>query len=1100
MPEHSAQATLDRIFGDLASDDVTRQLSALNELERTGYSSAAILSQLERLAIHAEGEVQKLAISALNLKTNQRVSALRTDISKQSRMLILREINTWKNSGLLEPHRADVLRRRYDFDIHEGVPVKQTVEKTAEPTEEQKVEANESAPGEAPEIVFPPRQTFTQSLLSETSIGIYLYLGAFFVISAAAILAALVESARLPILLLTTVAFAVAAIGFKVRLPQPSFAFGVVFSFLLIIDAGVIADVSQLADRSLNAYRFFVFIGMSFIWGYCTWFYESRLFSIASLLAFTLGGTNGVAAFAGSSDWIIAATGASAFAGLTGTRLLKNWKGQGFATPVFLTSQAMQVIAIQSSFSLIMVNLFATNPPADIWIAHTLTWAFAASFFAVSDTLASFILFPWLSVASLFLLPWLFLSTFNASVIVMGAGFATWGALAAFGSEITQYGNNAQLKRFGFPMLALSLPLLATAVVLGAVEGVAYAFATFVFCAIVYGFLNVLQPRWYVWTAALLAGLGAYLAFFALPFMERANFFIGFQLLLASVLLLLPELFFTGPLTAARSWNWPPVALGSVVVAFNVLVVHAYMIGETPHIGNVSIVIGVYAILAAAYALRFKSPVIGYLATASFALAVRYAHLYFESDLWLPILIALSVVYYAVGFFLARKDQAKAWWQMFIFSGLGLGALVSLGEIYPYQTLHGLYVAVVAALFIIEMFARRNGWLEIGAHIILSIAAYLSILDFFYLILGLDELKLPDYRNIMFALNLVWLGGDALFERALKERKVNLFVQLIGGGVAVINALWLLAASDSEAAIFFGMYSIFFAGYALLYRQPYFGIASTASLPLALYFGLQAAVQTSELLSSSGLTGAAFWWLLPLVALAIVYYIAGRISYRTDGNNWNSIFLFSGLGLGTFIALISPFQAGGAENALPIALAATPFAVEAFVRRDVWLAFPANGLYLISYFTLLDKLNVNEPQYFSIGAALLGLLMHYLLVRAKSRVGAFVMGMGSQLVLLGTTFIQMTSTDRLGFFLVLFAQSLVILAYGILMRSRSLVIAPIGFVALGTLSVLYSAMKGLSVVFIVGVTGITLLVLGVAAVLMRERLTMLAERFSEWNA
>lgn len=1091
MPENSAQATLDRILGDLASDDVTRQLSALNELEQTSYSSAAIIDRLEQLAIHAEGAVQKFALNALNLKTSQMVASRKTDVSKPSRMLILREIETWENSGLLEPLRAEVLRRRYDFDVHEGIPIKRAIGKIVKPRSESITEEKEPTPIEIPQPVpqqrpAEPRLSLMQTLLSETSVRIYLYLGAFFVIAAAMILAALVEAARLPILLIATFTFAAAAIGFKRRLPQPSFAFGVVFSFLLIIDAGVIADLSQFADHPLNVYWSFVFIGMAFIWGFATWFYESRLFSIASLLALRLGGTSVVAALAGSSAWSITVTGVSALAGLLGTHLLKKWKGQGFATPVFVTSQVMQGITILSSCSLIMANLFATNTPADIWMAHTLTWVFAASFFAASDIIAPSTVFPWLSAASLCLLPWLFLSIFDAPTIVIGAGFAVWGTLVAFGSEVIRYLKDAYFQRFRFPLLALSLLLLSTAVIFGAVEGIAYAFAAFVLSAIVYTTLNIMHSRWYVWTAALLAGLGAYFAFFALPFMERANFYPGFQLLLASVLLLLPELFLKGPLTLARSWNWPPVALGIVVVALNFSISHVYMIGGKPNVGNAAIIIGCYAILIAAYALRFKLPVIGYFATASLASAIRYAHFYFESDLWLPMLIALSVLYYAAGFFLARKDQTKAWSQMLIFSGLSLGALLSLDELFAYQTLHSVYVAIIAALYIIEMFARRNGWLEIGAHCILNFAAYLFLLDFIYGVLALDDLNFPDFRYIVLALNLVWLGGDAVFERTFKERKVKLLVQLIGGGVAVANALWLLSSSNIEAAICFGAYAIFFAGYALSYRQPRIGFASTASLPLALYFSLLAAEQS--------------WWLFPLIGLAAVFYIPGRVSHRTDGNNWSSTFLYSGLGLGTLIALISPFQQGGAENALPIAVAATLFAAEAFARRNVWLAFPTNGLYLISYFTLLVKLNVDEAQYFSIGAALLGLLIHYLLVRAKSRAGAFIMGMGSQLVLLGTTFIQMTSTGLLGFFLVLFAQSLVILIYGIVMRSRSLVIAPIGFSVFGTLSVLYSAMKGLSVVLIVGVTGITLLILGVIAVLMRERITALAERFSEWNA
>ena len=72
-----------------------------------------------------------------------------------------------------------------------------------------------------------------QTLLNESSIKIYLYLGAFFVIASALILAAVVEAARLPILAAATLGFGGAAFVIRKRLPQPSFALFIVFSFLL---------------------------------------------------------------------------------------------------------------------------------------------------------------------------------------------------------------------------------------------------------------------------------------------------------------------------------------------------------------------------------------------------------------------------------------------------------------------------------------------------------------------------------------------------------------------------------------------------------------------------------------------------------------------------------------------------------------------------------------------------------------------------------------------------------------------------------------------------------------------------------------------------
>ena len=183
-----------------------------------------------------------------------------------------------------------------------------------------------------------------------------------------------------------------------------------------------------------------------------------------------------------------------------------------------------------------------------------------------------------------------------------------------------------------------------------------------------------------------------------------------------------------------------------------------------------------------------------------------------------------------------------------------------------------------------------------------------------------------------------------------------------------------------------------------------------------------------------------------------------------------------------------------------VAFTATLWAVEAFARRNVWLGFPANALYLLAYFMILIELKVDEPQYFSMGAAILGMIMHYLLTRTGSKTGAFITGMASQLVLLGTTYIQMLNTERLIFFVVLFFQSLAVMTYGLVIRSRSLVFTPIVFSVLGVITVIYSALKGISTVVLIGCTGIILLMLGILAVLMRERITRLGERLSGWQA
>jgi hypothetical protein len=278
---------------------------------------------------------------------------------------------------------------------------------------------------------------------------------------------------------------------------------------------------------------------------------------------------------------------------------------------------------------------------------------------------------------------------------------------------------------------------------------------------------------------------------------------------------------------------------------------------------------------------------------------------------------------------------------------------------------------------------------------------------------------------------------------------------------------------------------MFFAAYAFLKREPLAGYLTAAFLSLAV-------VKFSDLIQFEA-------WMFPLIGLAVLYYATGYwLRQIQQAKDWDEMLLYGGLGLGVVTSIAAPFQ-GGLGASIPVALAATLFAAEAFARRDVWWALPANLLYLMSYFIILFELEIDEPQFYSVGAALLGMLMHYLLTRAGSKTGAFIAGMLSQLVLLGTTYIQMVSTERFSFFIVLFVQSMLVLMYGLIQRSRSLVITPIVFAVIGVMTVVYSALKGLGPVILIGSTGLVLLMAGIVAVLMRERITRLGEQLSDWK-
>jgi hypothetical protein len=419
----------------------------------------------------------------------------------------------------------------------------------------------------------------------------------------------------------------------------------------------------------------------------------------------------------------------------------------------------------------------------------------------------------------------------------------------------------------------------------------------------------------------------------------------------------------------------------------------------------------------------------------------------------------------------------KPWGVVLINSGLIVGALLSLTTLFVEKETAGWYIILIALLFAVEIFARPFAWLELAVEVLLSLALFRILYDF----------NPPHlFEHILFGVSLIWLSGDLFFSRIVEKRIHRPLT--IGVGylfVAVATIAWFTVFDSYIPVVYYLIYAVFFAVYAILQREPRLGYFVTGFIPFAVV-KLCIEVNFEK-------------WIFPLILIAVVYYLIGFLLRKNrSANGWEIMLLNSGLALGVITSLIAPFE-GGLESSIPIAVAATLFAVEAFALRSVWWALPADGLYLMSYFVILHELHVDEPQFYSIGAALLGMLMHYLLVRAGSKTGAFIAGMLSQLVLLGTTYIQMVSTNQLRFFFVLFAQSMIVLVYGLIQRSRSLVITPIAFAVLGVVTVVYSALKGLSSVILIGCTGIILLLLGIGAVILRERITRIGEQLSDWK-
>jgi hypothetical protein len=552
--------------------------------------------------------------------------------------------------------------------------------------------------------------------------------------------------------------------------------------------------------------------------------------------------------------------------------------------------------------------------------------------------------------------------------------------------------------------------------------------------------------------------------------MQNLNIFIGYQILFIGLLFLLPDLFLKKDWNDTPEHRLPLRIFGVLLSAISILSV---LIENESSVAAVCF--AVLTLFTFIYSIAYQKFWLAYLPAVLFPITILYALDTFNlNNAWLAIFTALTFLYFVIGVAISKLPN---WSYVLRNTALGLGTLISFIALIESNQFSGWYILVIGFLFITEMLLRKNGFFEIGAPIFFSIAALLIMQDF--------NINIISTRLLIFS--VIWILSDVLAHLLYKHpRPLNMIIRGIGGLIALTNYGFLFSASDSTAAFGFLIYTLLALTVSLLYNQPNLFYTFTLTLPLFATF----------LFRSFDFTK----WIHPIIIVALIYYAIGfalRSLNRLKG--WDLTLLYSGLGLGVFVSIAS-WILGGVDATIPVAVAATLWAVEAFSKKNAWLAFPANALYLMSYFILLNELDVQEVQFFSIGAALIGLIQHYLLTRSNTKSGAFVMGMLSQFVLLGTTYLEMINKNDLSYFFLLFLQSLAVLIYGLVIRSRSLTFFPIGFVVLGVVTVAYSALREVGAIFLIGCTGILLLGLGILAVLLRERIAKLGEKLSDWEA
>lgn len=699
------EPSLPDLLNNVTHSDPAARLEAVEQLGSLKTADKSALRALEKVAAQDDDPgVREAALLALAAPVYRTLQQQDSRLSLPLRRSILAEIERWNADGLLPAHLARLLQQRYNFDQSGPAPA--------------------AAPAPVP---AGPRPTLTQVLLSETTIKVALYLGAFFVVAAAFILAAIFDVLRLPILGLATVGFLGAALALKRRLPTASFVLFTVFTCLLPIDAAVLLDMVDPGETVTWLFWIAVAGLLTLVWAGGTFLYRSRLFSLLALAAGSL-------AMLLIGRWLdrsphldLLLLELPVLAALVATVALTRWQDRRFSLPLFILAQLQQIALLGVSGILVLVALVDEDLPDPAWwLVIAFTWLLAVLFYVVSQRLTAFVLFPPLAVAALAPIPLFFSGVFSPTWQAVMIVAWVWGTVMAVGGEGLSRLRRPSLSLYSLWLVIGSAGLYLLAAGGGLADRVAFGIAYLAGTAVVYLALTLVRPRAWLWSASLVAATGAYLAVFLLPGMESYDFYPGFILLWPALAWLNLSLVLRHGFHTHLRWHLPPLILGGLIGAatLSILLTTGF---EEP--GRAALGLLIIAGFAALFSVIDRQPLVAFGATAGLALALGFALIWGEQDQWVLPLVGLATLYYLSGLVGTRLGRLGGWAGVLRWSGLGLGTLVALSA--PIQGGAGgvIGAALVATFFAVEAFRLHQVWWGLPANLLYLVAYFTLLLE-----------------------------------------------------------------------------------------------------------------------------------------------------------------------------------------------------------------------------------------------------------------------------------------------------------------------------------------------------------------------------------
>jgi hypothetical protein len=698
VPEGDTQ-----LLADLTSPDEAVKAGAIESLKGAEASSPEILSALEGVAAHDPSRVlREAALEALNAPVHRGLRMRSSHLPPYRREMVQAEIDTWEDDGLISSLQAAVLRSRYP------VYKKIVAEKKEKPKDET------------------PR-SLREILLGETAVKIALYLGAFFVIMAAFIFAVAIEELRVPILAVVAMVAFISALALVKRLPQASFVFFTIGSFLVPITAGVLIDQVEVLSDYSEPYWMSVWGFMALIWIGGTALYRSRLFSILALWSASLAALF-MAVWLGDSGHLIPLLVAvPTLLSLGCVYLLRRWEGERLSRPLFVLAQVQQLILMASS----AIAVGVSPPAGDLgerawWLVIALTWLLGSGFFTVSQSLVEFQFFPLMSVAALVPVPLFALGVFDPSERAMAIVAWIWGLLIALSGQGLSLVKQDRLRLYSPFLVFAGAGVFTYAAVLGLSELVGLGVGMLVGITLLYLGLTLWQQKTFTWIATVTAALWAYLAVFQLKAVKALEIGYEYVLLFPALVYMSAELVARVRFNVSQRWYWPVRVLGLLaVVASGLFALDSGV--EQPWI--VVILCSVYAVFWLIYALYDGRTLIGVAVTASLAFSIPFWVHALNWDHWLVLVFGLAAFYWVGGLLLNTLPKTVDWSNLLRVSGLVLGTVGAMTAPVEGGALAVLGTAFIASFFVVEAVRLRNIWLGYPANLLYLGAYFIALIE-----------------------------------------------------------------------------------------------------------------------------------------------------------------------------------------------------------------------------------------------------------------------------------------------------------------------------------------------------------------------------------